>query len=71
MKVFVQIVDTKSGIFQTGMIEEPVQKGMEVLNAINHFIKVNNSDIEWEYSTPTFRCGRVKETTKVISIICI
>jgi hypothetical protein len=71
MKVFVQIVDTKSSISQTGMIEEPVQKGMEVLNAINHFIKVNNSDIEWEYNTPTFGCGRVKETTKVISIICI
>ena len=71
MKVFVQIVDTQSSVSQTGMIEEPIQKGMEVLNAINHFIKVNNADIEWEYSTPTFRCGRVKETTKVVSVICI
>lgn len=71
MKVFVQIVDTQLGISQTGMIEEPIQKGLEIINAINHFIKVNNADIEWEYSTPTFRCGRVRETTKVISIVCI
>lgn len=71
MKVFVQIVDTQSSISQTGMIEEPIQKGLEVINAINHFIKVNNADIEWEYSTPTFKCGRVKETTKVVNIICV
>ena len=37
MRVFVQIVDTKSGISQTGMIEEPVVKGQEIQNAIKHF----------------------------------
>ena len=29
MKVFVEIVDSKSGICQQGMIEETIQKGME------------------------------------------
>ena len=71
MKVFVQIVDESTGISQHGMIEEPTQKGFEILNAINHFIKVGNSEVEWEYSTPTFKCGKVKDTSKNISIVII
>lgn len=69
MKVFVEIVDSKSGICQQGMIDEPVQKGFEVLNAINHFIKASESDIDWEYYTNTFCCGRLKDTTKLISVL--
>lgn len=69
MKVFVQIVDSKSGISQHGMIDEPVQKGFEVLNAVNHFIKVSESDIDWEYYSSTFCCGRLKDTTKLISVL--
>lgn len=62
-------LEAKSGICQQGMIDEPVQKGFEVLNAINHFIKASESDIDWEYYTNTFCCGRLKDTTKLISVL--
>ena len=43
MKVFVQIVDKQTGISQYGMIEESIQKGFEIANAIGHFgININN-----------------------------
>ena len=51
------------------MIDEPVQKGFEVLNAINHFIKASESDIDWEYCSNTFCCGKLKDTTKLISVL--
>ena len=69
MKIYVQIVDSKTGICQQGMIDEQVQKGFEVLNAINHFIKATESDIDWEYHSNTFCCGRLKDTTKLINIL--
>lgn len=71
MKVYVEIVDTKSGIFQCGMIDEPIQKGFEILNAINHFIAVRESELEWEYEIPSAKFGRVVDTTKVISVITV
>jgi len=71
MKVFVQIIDSLTGTSQYGMIEESTQKGFEILNAINHFIKVENSEIEWKYFDPTFKCGKIKDTSKNISIITI
>ena len=72
-KVCVQIVDSKTGIYQTGMIEEPVSKGLEVQNAIGHF-GVNLSGVEWINDTnvsPEVSCksGKIKDTTKIVSII--
>ena len=69
MKIFVQVINVTNGIYQQGMIDEPVQKGFEVLNAINHFIKASESDIDWEYRSNTFCCGRLKDTTKLISVL--
>ena len=37
MKVLVQVVDTKTGIYQGGLIDEPVIKNKEVANALVHF----------------------------------
>ena len=68
MKVFVQIVDLNSGISQNGMIEEPIQKGFEVANAIGHF-GVNINEVEWENRSDLHSFGRVKDTTKVVSVI--
>ncbi|MBO7733186.1 MAG: hypothetical protein J6S67_11550 [Methanobrevibacter sp.] len=70
MKVFVQVVDTKTGIYQSGMIDEQVQKGFEVKNAVEHFC---SSDVEWEpdskIDNTTVKVGRVKGTTKIVSVI--
>lgn len=68
MKVFVEIVDIKSFIYQNGMIDEPIQKGFEVANAIGHF-GLNFHEIEWENRSDLHFFGRVKGTSKVVSII--
>lgn len=73
MKVFVQIIDTKLGISQHGMIEEPIQKGFEIANALGHF-GVNINDVDWifEHSNSIgAKIGEVRGTTKVVSIVAI
>lgn len=74
-RVYIQIVDSKTGIYQAGMIDEPVKEGFEILNALKHF---GVDSVDWEYSNitffdgiGTFSSGTVSETTKVVSIICI
>ncbi len=67
MKVFVQIVDTSTGVYQCGGIEEPVQKGQEVVNALGHF---GIRDVEWQYKADDRMIGAVNGTTKVVSVIC-
>ena len=46
MKIYVQVVDTKTGIYQTGMVDEPVIKGSEIDNALRHF-GVLYGEVEW------------------------
>ena len=69
MKVFVQIVDKKSGSCQLILNDEPVQKGYEVINAIKH-LGPNVCDIEWDINNEEYKFGRIKDTTKVITIVC-
>lgn len=70
MKVFIQIVDVKTGVYQTGMIDEPIQKGFEIANAIGHFgININN--VDWETKTNLNSFGKIAGTTKVVSIITL
>lgn len=73
MKVFVQIVDTRTGGYQCEMIDEPVEKGFEVANALKHF---GINDINWttkdsneSYYQAMF--GKIDGTTKVVSVITI
>jgi hypothetical protein len=70
MKVFLQIVDIRSGISQHGMIEEPIIKGMEVKNALKHF-GILEQEIKWDFETNNAKLGRVPDTTKVVSVITI
>ena len=71
-KVFVQLVNVKTGNHQFEMIQEPVSNGFEVLNALKHFgidcVEWTTSDVQelWES-----KFGVVKDTTKVVSIIII
>lgn len=76
MKVFVQIVDTKTGKYEHIMIDEPVTKGNEVSNAISHLIgKVLiewNSDFIHEdlVNTPRLMTGTICDTNKVLNVVC-
>ena len=78
MKVYVQIVDTFHGIYQSGMIEEPVKKGHEIENALKHF-GVLYGEVTWEEkviennsaNSFTIIRGRVDNAYKVINIITI
>ena len=70
MKVFVQIVDKQTGISQYGMIEESIQKGFEIANAIGHFgININN--VKWKYNQDSEKVGIVEDTIKIINIVTI
>lgn len=84
MKVYVQVIDTLTGIYQAGRIEEPVMKGMEISNALKHF-GVFENEVEWYYKNTRFgpndsgeKCesiiskfGKVEGTTKIVSVIQI
>lgn len=75
MKVYVQIIDTKTGIYQTGMIDEPVKEEYQVLNALKHFgvdcVDWITHDIEFLDSIGKANIGTVNGTTKVVSVLCI
>ena len=66
MKVFIQIIDIRTAIYQTGMIEEPVVKGKEVVNALAHF-GVRYGDINWKNNN----FGEIEGTSKVVSVVTI
>lgn len=78
MKVFVQIVDTLSGISQTGMIEEPIVKGQEIQNALKHF-GVIYGEIVWNSNfvnsdvahNPRLLTGYVEGGNKVVNVITL
>ena len=77
-KVYVLIVDTLTGISQTGMIEEPVIKGQEIENAIRHF-GVIYGEVTWNSdfinedvaNYPRLLTGCVDGANKVINVIVL
>lgn len=77
-KVYVLIVDTLTGISQTGMIEEPVIKGQEIQNAIKHF-GIIYGEVTWNSdfvhndiaNNPRLLTGYVEGTSKVINVIAL
>ena len=66
MRVYVQVIDTFSGIYQTGMIEEKVQEGHEIENALLHF-GAKYGEINWEVKQPNFGFGKIRDTFKVVT----
>ena len=71
MKVFVQVINVKDGVYQQGMIDEPIKKGLEVANALGHFgIDINT--VEWTSTDATenyeSKFGAIKETTKIVTV---
>jgi len=77
-KIYVQVVDTLSGISQTGMIEEPVSKGWEIQNALKHFgivygeITWNSDFINEDVANhPRLLTGCVEGGNKVVNVIAL
>jgi len=77
-KVYVQIVDTLTGISQTGMIEEPVKEGHEIENAIKHFGVIygeviwNNNFVNTDVANnPRLFTGYVEGANKIINVITL
>lgn len=66
MKVFVQVIDTRTAVYQTGMIDEPVVKDKEINNALAHF-GVRYGDVNWKNNN----YGEVEGTSKVVSVVAI
>lgn len=71
MKIFVQVINVKDGIYQQGMIDEPIKKGLEVANALGHF-GVDINTVEWTSTDATenyeSKFGAIKETTKIVTV---
>lgn len=63
MKVYLQVIDTRTGVYQTGMLDEPTKEGFELRNALEHF-GVNYLDVMWEDK----HFGKVEKTTKVVVV---
>ena len=77
-KIYVLIVDTLTGISQTGMIEEPVKENLEIDNALKHFGVIygeviwNNDFINKDVANhPRLLTGCVEGTSKVVNIVCV
>lgn len=64
MKVYIQVIDTQSGIYQSGMVDENVVEGEEIKNALKHF-GVNYSTVKWT-KIDNFLFGPVEGTFKVV-----
>lgn len=64
MRVFLQVIDTKTAVYQVGMIDEPVIKGKEVDNALAHF-GVTYGNVDWVNEN----FGKVEGTSKVVTIV--
>ena len=67
-KVAVMIVDTRTGVSQFGVIEEPVKEGFEVENALKHF-GVDRGHVVLESQDKHISSGYVEETSKVVSVV--
>ncbi len=70
-KVAVMIVDTKTGVSQFGVIEEPVQEGFEIENALRHFGVDRGHVIFESENNDKISTGYVEETTKVVSVVVV
>jgi hypothetical protein len=67
-KIYVQVIDKATGIYQCGMIEEPVIRNKEIENALAHFGIVPESII-WNHKEGIFGYGESEGTSKIFQII--
>ena len=75
-KVYVQVVDSLTGISQNGTIEEPVKENHEIENALKHF-GVIYGEVTWNINftnvnivnSPRLLLGYVEGTGKIINVV--
>ncbi len=65
-KVYVQIIDSRTGSYQFEMIDEPVTEGNEVSNALMH-LGVTFGHVKWSNEN----VGIVEGTTKIVCVIVV
>ena len=74
MKIYVQVVDTNNGLYQTGMIDEPAAHGSEIDNALRHF-GVSEPNVKWHNKSQLLNIGNsfgeVEGTSKVVSVVIV
>ena len=72
-KVMINVLDTKTGICQHGIIEEPVMAGKEIQNAIKHFVATDSINWKHEDSSDAYitKFGEIIDTSKVVTAILI
>ena len=70
-KVAVMIVDTRTGVSQFGVVEEPVEEGYEVDNALKHFGVDRGHVIFESENNGKISTGYVEETSKVVSVVVV
>ena len=74
MKIYVQVVDTNNGLYQTGMIDEPAASGSEIDNALRHF-GVSETNVKWHNKSQLLNIGNsfgeVEGTSKVVSVVIV
>lgn len=74
MKVYLQIIDTNTGIYQTGMIDEPVVAGKELENALMHF-GVSHGYVKWHSKNQLLNInnsfGEIEGTSKVVTVVTV
>ena len=74
MKVYIQVIDTITGVYQTGMINESVINGKEIENALLHF-GVRYAHVKWHSKNNLINIsngfGEVEGTSKVVTIVTI
>lgn len=68
MKVYLQIVDSNTGIYQCGMIEEPVIKNQEIANALGHF-GIQIGSLSWIFKNEKYGIAEVDGTSKICTLI--
>ena len=74
MKVFVEVIEVKNGVYQQGMIDEPIKKGLEIANALGHF-GINVNTVNWISTDASenwkSEFGIVEGTSKIVNVISL
>lgn len=74
MKVYIQIIDTNTGVYQTGMIDEPILHNKHIENALAHF-GVTYAHINWHNNTPLSNAessfGEIEGTSKIVAVVTL
>lgn len=70
MRVYITVIDSKTGVYQCGMIDEPAIRGVEIKNALAHF-GVQYELLEEKKESEFGFLAKVEGTSKLVSVITL